>query len=244
MHHRKPHTVPSQRSILVAALLLFSIIPAQSQDDSEIPGWRGALSLEAVSKYLWRGTMMHDGPSLQPGLEFTRDQWTAGLWASYNIGRGPNCTTGLSDLYPYFEYSQAVPHLEILSVDAGFTLYTYPLLYRTPGVHRYSPEASLGFTCAIPGEPSLTFYKDFFYGSFVEVGLTFAQALFMGWTMEAELVADYSRQEQQWTALVLRLTPSLDSNALCLVNLYYQAGLGSGYDNALFFGVLMTHDLF
>ncbi len=257
MRRSAAHILRHRRSIIILSILFLATGHTQSLGKTMAPGpvqeieeedaaapAQGALSMEAVSKYLWRGAMMHDGPALQPGLEFTRDRWSAGLWASYNIGGGPDRTPGLSDLYPYLEYCQEVPHLEVLSVTAGFTLYTYPLLYRTPGVHRYSPEASVGFSFAIPGEPSLTFYNDFYYGSFVEVGLTFTQALFMGWTMEVELVADYSPQERHWTALMLRLTPAPNRDTPFFLNIYYQAGVSSGYDNALFFGLLITHDLF
>ena len=53
--------------------------PAQSQESPEPSRWRCILNGEVVSKYLWRSAVMHDGPAIQTGLEFTWDQWTAGL---------------------------------------------------------------------------------------------------------------------------------------------------------------------
>ena len=63
-------------------------------------------------------------------------------------------------------------------------------------MHRYSPLVSVGLAFAMPGEPYATYCNDFFYGSSVEVGLIFTQKLPKSKAVEAEVLADYSRQEQ------------------------------------------------
>jgi len=133
-----------------------------------------------------------------------------------------------------------VPHLEILSVDAGFTLYTYPLLYRTPGVHSYSPEVSLGISFGLPGAPTFTCYKDFFFGSSFEAALSHAQPLSGTITMESEITANYLRQERVWSAMLFKVSLILDKSAFFAVNVYYQAALSRAYDNTLFLGVAIS----
>ena len=74
----------------------------------------GSVSLSTVSKYLWRGGVSHDNPALQPGLEGSWKDLTAGFWGSVNFGEGEAKGFGEADFY--ISYDKTLPMNEKLVV--------------------------------------------------------------------------------------------------------------------------------
>lgn len=235
---------PMANTIFLFCFIFLFISAGFSQEntDNTEKQWTCSFSVETVSKYLWRATVLHNGPALQPNFECSWHDLTFGGWASYNLGKGWDRNPGLSDLYPFFNYDQDLPYLPGVSLNAGITLYTYPLNYFTAGVHRFSPEISLGLSGDVLGQPSFTFYKDFFYDSYFEAGLTHEQLLWKIFSLKAGATVGYSVDGQQLTAVCFTLSVLLDMGAVFALNTYYQADIGGGYGNVFVLGVSLSYD--
>jgi len=100
-----------------------------------------------VSKYLWRGQMLYNKFALQPGLDLNYDNFSAGLWGSFNV---VDSEFGEADLLAAYSYS-----ISLVEMSAGFTYYTFPNISDT------SVEANLGASVKTFLSPSITVYYDF-----------------------------------------------------------------------------------
>ena len=65
----------------LAAVLIMT--PALADTEVEV-------GVDAVSKYVWRGTAIGDGVAVQPSVDYALNGTTIGLWGSYSLVDGVN----------------------------------------------------------------------------------------------------------------------------------------------------------
>ena len=63
---------------IMAALVIFAV-PAFADT---------TVGVDAVSKYVWRGTAIGDGVAVQPSVDYALNGTTIGLWGSYDLASG------------------------------------------------------------------------------------------------------------------------------------------------------------
>jgi len=93
---------------VVLAAVAFLLLPTPS--DSAV-----SMSADLVSRYVWRGADIGDSPSLQPGLEVSRELFKlgtlyAGVWGSYPITSNP----AANEIDTYFAYSTGSLYVTLL----------------------------------------------------------------------------------------------------------------------------------
>ncbi len=82
---------------VVAFFMLASIdVKAQEEDPEESSGF--STGVDVYTNYIWRGTKLGTGPSVQPGIEFTAGGFTIGVWGDFDA-------SGYSEVDPYISYS-------------------------------------------------------------------------------------------------------------------------------------------
>jgi len=141
--------------LATATLAIASTAPlaAQASDISV------STSVDLVSDYVFRGVSLAD-TAIQPGVEVSAGDFTAGAWFSTGIGNTSVLAGDELDLYA----SYSLPLSDTISTDIGITYYHYPQggsLFETKGggAGTYEVFASLGFDTALA--PSLSAYYDF-----------------------------------------------------------------------------------
>tara|TARA_R110000765_G_scaffold341734_2_gene431860 strand:- start:237 stop:875 length:639 start_codon:yes stop_codon:yes gene_type:complete len=65
---------------VISALVIFAV-PAFADT---------TVGVDAVSKYVWRGTAIGDGVAVQPSVDYALNGTTIGLWGSYSLINGVN----------------------------------------------------------------------------------------------------------------------------------------------------------
>ena len=95
----------------------------------------------AASQYLFRGVRL-SGPSLQPMAEYDQGDLAVGLWSSVPLR---DKVPGQSDpeIDPYGSYR--IPFGDALSVQPGFTLYSFPRAEPRNGFYRLTFEPNVAF---------------------------------------------------------------------------------------------------
>ncbi len=70
---------------LVFILGLFATpVIAQDSEEKQSPF---SLSMDLMSRYVWRGTDYGASPSIQPGVEFSKSGFAIGAWGAYTINK-------------------------------------------------------------------------------------------------------------------------------------------------------------
>ena len=80
-----------------------------------------SVSTEYVSEYVFRGTTLA-GEAIQPNIEASVGNFTAGVWGSAAVGEESNSFADEVDIYA--NYSHSIN--EKVGLDVGATLYHYP----------------------------------------------------------------------------------------------------------------------
>ncbi len=70
--------------ILIAVLSMTATQSFAQDDEKESPF---SLSLDLMSRYVWRGTDYGASPSIQPGVEYGIGGFAAGAWGAYTINK-------------------------------------------------------------------------------------------------------------------------------------------------------------
>ena len=103
----QPTTMKNQvKSCLLAITIIFSAVPCICQVD---------VGADFVSRYLWRGQLLANGPSIQPSISFTKGSFEIGAWGSYGLASGFDGTE--ADIYATFSVGP---------VSATLTDYFFP----------------------------------------------------------------------------------------------------------------------
>jgi len=101
---------------------------------------------DAVTKYLWRGQVLSESFSLQPGFDFSFDSLSFGFWGSYSLESGE-----FKEADYTISYSETVPGADFLEISSGFTVYTFP--YTPVSEGNNSTEIFIGITADAPASP-------------------------------------------------------------------------------------------
>ena len=121
--------------MLIGAMCFLAIAKVSAQDETagEESSSPFSVGVDVVSDYVWRGTEL-SGPSFQPSLKFTKGNFTAGVWGSFNfIG-----TYGEAD--PYLSYT-APFGLTIGMTDYYLTSTDFFNVSDTAGAHGFEINA-------------------------------------------------------------------------------------------------------
>jgi hypothetical protein len=73
------------KNFLPLLFLFFSVFNAFAQDEEK--SLSADLSVDIVSRYIWRGINLSESPALQPTLGLNFKNFTLGTWSSYTISR-------------------------------------------------------------------------------------------------------------------------------------------------------------
>jgi len=84
--------------LLVISILNNQSINAQTKIEKKINPF--SISCDLMSRYVWRGTDFGASPSLQPGIEYNKKGFTAGVWGAYALNR-----TGSQEADLYVSYT-------------------------------------------------------------------------------------------------------------------------------------------
>lgn len=170
-------------SLAVPAMMLGLSANASAQEVSY------SASVDVVSEYVFRGVTLA-GPAIQPGVEASFGNFTAGAWLSAPVDDGAVWDTEL-DLYAGYSFTVS----DDVSFDVGATLYHYP-------------EASGGLLDIGIGAgdaSTLEFYGSVGFGGMFEPSLTaYYDISFEALTLEGS--AGYSFPVSDSTSIDLGLT--------------------------------------
>jgi uncharacterized protein (TIGR02001 family) len=100
-----------------------------------------------VNQYMFRGQRL-GGPGFQPSIEADYDVWAIGVWSNFPIS---NKVSGQSDpeIDPYGSYTYNVN--DSLSIQPGFTLYTYVNANTSNGFYQVTFEPNLAVNYTVAG---------------------------------------------------------------------------------------------
>jgi hypothetical protein len=73
--------------ISFALIAVISMISMQSFAQDDEKGSPFSLSLDLMSRYVWRGTDYGAGPSIQPGVEYSKGGFAVGAWGAYTFNK-------------------------------------------------------------------------------------------------------------------------------------------------------------
>lgn len=112
-----------------------------------VPEYTWTLTGSAVSQYMFRGVRL-GGPSFQPAVEFGAGNLALGVWTNFPW---KDRVQGQSDpeIDPYGSYKFVIN--DSLSVQPGFTWYTYMDADENAGFYRSTFEPSLALNYSVAG---------------------------------------------------------------------------------------------
>ena len=148
------------RSWLSAGLLISATVAGRAEEPAATAGTITATT-SVVSQYMFRGVRL-GGAALQPAVEYTQGSWTVGVWGSVPLR---DKVAGQSDpeIDPYASYRITLN--EAMSLQPGFTLYTYPGAEPANGFYRMTFEPSLALNYTVHG---ITFTPKVYYDVVME----------------------------------------------------------------------------
>jgi hypothetical protein len=103
-----------KRGLLLAGLITMMIIiatKANGQDAEKVSNFN--VGADLYSNYIWRGSKLGQGPSVQPTVKFAKSGLTLGVWGAFDA-------SGYAEVDPYISYS--LP----FGLSFGLTDYYYP----------------------------------------------------------------------------------------------------------------------
>ena len=117
--------------LLTSLLITVSAVRAQDKAESKFQ-----IGTDVYTNYIWRGSKLGTGPSLQPSIEFTTGGLSLGVWGAFDANGYMEAdpyisyefpfglTLGMSDYYlpslPLFEASDTAGS-HAFEINAGFT---------------------------------------------------------------------------------------------------------------------------
>jgi len=154
------------KPLLGASCAIFAALSAPSIAQAGDIDW--SIGGDVVSEYVFRGVSL-GGNSIQPYVEVSKGNFTAGTWFSTQVGSGSELSADEVDFYVGY----SVPLEGSISLDLGGTYYHYPqtgALFATDNgaAGTYEVSASVGFDA--PLAPSISAYYDFTVEAFTVEG--------------------------------------------------------------------------
>lgn len=123
--------------------------PAQAGDDK---GWAVDFSAAYMSKYIWRGIMQVDDPTLQPSLNIAKNGFTFNVWGNYDLTDKNGRKNKFSEIDITAEYAFS---LGDFSIPVGVIHYEFPNTSFEPTTELY---AGVSYSWVIT--PSVKIFKD------------------------------------------------------------------------------------
>jgi hypothetical protein len=131
-------------------MLLFDSNEACAQDGIDFE-----LTVDYVSKYVWRGQNLDDDPVLQPGLSAGYGGLTVAIWGNFELTNINGNSGDFSEVDYSLDFSGAIPGLEGVGYSIGAIYYDFP------GTKvKDTTELYWGLNLSLPLSPSVTFYHD------------------------------------------------------------------------------------
>lgn len=166
------NTMNKKIASIIFSALCAGTLTAHAQDSASVasptpapapaaatPSMAVTLTPSYVSQYMFRGQRL-SGQSFQPSVEADYGSWALGVWSSTPINSHAK-VPGQSDpeVDPYGSYTFALN--SDLSLQPGFTWYTYPHASTRNGFYRMTFEPSLALNYTIDGvKLTPKFYHD------------------------------------------------------------------------------------
>jgi uncharacterized protein (TIGR02001 family) len=136
--------------VLIAALAVVGAMPAAAQDEGD---FSFTLDTTFVSKYLWRGFVLNDSPSMQPAVGFGYKGLSVSSWSNFShvTPRGQKWTE--HDLTVDYSHS-----FDKLGVSVGYIWYAFPDVPSGMGNRSHELYAGVSYDTIL--QPSFTYYRD------------------------------------------------------------------------------------
>ena len=155
------------KSLLGASGALLATLSVPTVAQAGDVDW--SLGVDYVTEYVFRGASL-GADSIQPYVEASKGNFTAGIWASTGAGEGSAAAGDEIDFYVGY----SVPLEGSVSLDLGATYYHYPqgggfLGTDNGGTGSYEVSAAFGFG-DVPLAPSIAAYYDFTLEAFTLEG--------------------------------------------------------------------------
>ena len=131
----------------------------------------GSIYTAGVSRYLWRGLVLNDGPAIQSGVSFASQGATVGVWTSCQQMVSPDLFDEI-DLTAAYEHS--IPYADFLTLGVGYVSY-FTAPYNYPNIVA-SQEYSVTLKSDIISSPYVTFYHSLDAATtynYLEAGLSY-----------------------------------------------------------------------
>jgi len=144
------------KTLLGASCAVIAALSAPVSAQAGDVDW--SIGTDVVTEYVFRGVSL-GGNSVQPYVEVSKGNFTAGTWFSTQFGSGSELSADEIDFYVGY----SVPLDGSISLDLGATYYHYPqtgafLATDSGAAGTYEVSASVGFDA--PLAPSITAYYD------------------------------------------------------------------------------------
>lgn len=137
---------------IVALLSTSAMAPTAFAGDVSV-----STSIDYVSEYVFRGVSFARG-AVQPGIEISKDGFTAGVWTSAALGEASIVAADEIDVYAGYSWGLS----DVISADVGATIYHFPDtdggLFDFGGASTIEGYAGLSFD--VPLAPSIYAYYD------------------------------------------------------------------------------------
>ncbi|MCE5299762.1 MAG: hypothetical protein LLG37_02670 [Spirochaetia bacterium] len=180
---------------IITLLFVISFVPLSYA----LIGVSGTVYTDGVGRYLWRGQILDNNTSIQPGLSLSINKISLDWWGSYSAE-----SNRLIESDYKVSAGDSLPLLPMTGVETGFWIYTMPY---NPASSNHSVEIYGSFSLDIPTQP----YVSFYYGGmtsvngYVEAGISQDVELF-GFGLSASLNAGYNFGQDNYSPSLTALT--------------------------------------
>jgi hypothetical protein len=162
--------VDKLRSLIVIGLImsLFGSGEVSAEDRIDFE-----LTVDDVSKYIWRGQNLDDDRVFQPGLNASYRDLTASIWGNLELTNINDKRGDFSELDYSLGYSGALPGIAGVEYSVGAIYYDFPGCAADGSRCPDTTEVYWGLNFDLPLSPSLTVYHDVdeAEGSYVSLAL-------------------------------------------------------------------------
>ena len=149
--------------IVGLSMLLFGTVAAFGESELDFE-----LTVDYVSKYIWRGQNISDDPVFQPGLGASYKGLTAAIWGNLETTSINNNSGEFTEWDYSLDYSGDFPGLKGVGYSVGL------INYHFPSVVGDTTEFYWGLNFDLPLSPSITVYHDIdqVKGTYASLGLS------------------------------------------------------------------------
>lgn len=91
-----------------------SVIQDQEEDQEEEETkseWKANFDATVVSRFIWRGIILGEYPSIQSSVTFSKGSFFAGVWASYSLSSAENGGVASGEVAVAENYKEIIPYI-------------------------------------------------------------------------------------------------------------------------------------